>query len=120
MVDSPDTFPEQGNLARNLDSIEKVVLAGDGDQILGTGDGVVRVNPPTSGTTLITLPGLMASKGLEFFIWSDGNDTGTVTIEEQGDGMVAFADVILTVDKDRLLVKNVAGKYWKAIDVQAT
>lgn len=104
--------PELANYQRNENSEEKVVGATDGNQQLEVGETSVRVAPPGSGSTVITLPGVMESKGMKYFIWSDGNASGTVTIEEQGDSMVAFADVILTADKDYLLVENVDGKLW--------
>lgn len=91
--------------------------AADGDLALNVGDNYVRVVPPASGTTKVTLPGVMAAKGEEYFIESIGNDTGTVTVEEQGDAVVAFADVILTADLDHLLVRSTGTKWLPVHEV---
>lgn len=106
--------PELLTILRNMSSEPVLIGAADGDYKVQNGEGIILVKPPGASTTKITLPGVMAAKGQSILIYSDGNAAGTITIEEQGDGRIAFADVILTVDKDYLLVKNVAGMFWVA------
>ena len=104
--------PELLAILRNMSSEPVIIGAADGDYQIQNGEGIILVAPPAAGTTTITLPGVMAAKGQSILIWSDGNATGTVTVEEQGDGRRAFADVILTADKDFVLVKNIGGMFW--------
>lgn len=86
--------------------------AADGDHDIELGQGWIRAVPPTAGTSTFTLPGVLAAKGQEFLIESFGNDTGTVTVEDRGDSSIAWADVILTADKDYVLVKSM-GTFWE-------
>lgn len=117
-----DTVQFQHDFVDKLNSLSdepKLHGAADGNLALDVGDNYVRVVPPTSGTTIVTLPGVMAAKGAEYFIESIGNDTGTITVEEQGDAVVAFADVILTADLDHLLVRS-TGTKWLPVDDVST
>lgn len=111
-LDLADISPEVIDMLNNLSSEPVLIPAAGPDQTLEKGQGVIRVVPPTAGTRTITLPGVMAAKNQSILIMAIGDDTGTITIEEQGDGVIAFADVILTADLDYLLVKNVAGQFW--------
>lgn len=88
--------------------------AGDGDYQIPDGIQVIRQVPPTSGTLTITLPGVQAARNLKILVMSIGNDTGTITVEEKGDGEIAFADVILTADLDYIMVENIGGLFWVA------
>lgn len=93
--------------------------AADGDLALAVGDNYVRVVPPGASTTTVTLPGVMAAKGEIFLIESIGNAAGTITVEEQGDAVVAFADVILTADLDHIMVRS-TGTKWLTLDEVST
>lgn len=93
--------------------------AADGDLTLNVGDYYVRVVPPASATSTITLPGVLAAKGGQYLVESIGNDTGTVTVEEQGDAVVAFSDVILTTDHDHIWVQS-TGTKWIILDEVST
>ena len=106
--------PELLDILRNMSSEPVLHGAADGDYQIKNGEGVILVVPPGASSSIITLPGVMAAKGQSILIYSDGNAAGTITVEEQGDGRIAFADVILTADKDYVLVKNIAGMFWVA------
>lgn len=93
--------------------------AADGDLALNVGDNYVRVVPPAASTTTVTLPGVMAAKGEIYLIESIGNDTGTITVEEQEDAVVAFADVVLTADLDHIMVRS-TGTKWLTVDEVST
>lgn len=93
--------------------------AADGDLALNVGDYYVRVVPPAADTTTVTLPGVLAAKGGQYLIESIGNATGTITVEEQGDAVVAFSDVVLTADLDHLLVRS-TGTKWLTVDDVST
>lgn len=88
--------------------------AGDGDYQIPDGIQVIRQVPPSSGTMKITLPGVQAARNQSILVMSIGNDTGTITVEEQGDGEIAFADVILTADLDYVVIENIGGMFWVA------
>lgn len=111
-LDLADVSPELINMLSNLSSEPVLIPAAGPDQELELGQGYIRVVPPTAGTRTITLPPVAASKNQLILVISIGNDTGTITVEEQADGVIAFADVILTADLDYLLVRNVAGLFW--------
>lgn len=115
-----DTVQFQQDFVDKLNSLSdepKLHGAADGDLALDVGDNYVRVVPPAADTTTVTLPGVMAAKGASYFIESIGNDTGTITIEEQGDAVVAFSDVVLTADHDHLMVRSTGTKWITEDDV---
>ena len=119
-LDASNIPPELLNLLQEMSSEPVLIGATDGDYQIKSGEGVIRVVPPGASTTKITLPGVAEAKGQQILIISIGNDTGTITVEEQGDGIKAFADVILTADLDYVVVKNIAGLFWLPVHEVST
>lgn len=111
-LDTAQFPPELIDMLNNLSSEPVLIGATDGDYQVRNGEGIIRVVPPGASTTIITLPGVAAAKNQQILVISIGNAAGTITVEEQADGIIAFADVILTADLDYLLVRNIAGLFW--------
>lgn len=69
----------------------------------------VEAVPPAASTYILTLPSAEAAAGAEFYVRSNGNDTGTVTVQSPEPTPVVNA--ILSADADEILVRS-TGFRW--------
>ena len=93
--------------------------AGDGDLTLTPRDFVALVVPPTSGTTTVTLPNVFDARGMVYSIYSNGDDTGVISVVGAGDELNAYTSSNLTADTDFVLLFS-DGVGWYELAVQAT
>lgn len=77
----------------------------------------VHVVPPSSGVHTIQLPPVSMCANMIYSIYSNGNDTGTIVVQDADETPTPYVSDALTADKDVVVVFSDGFMFHQLIDV---